>query len=249
MKLKTKSLESYSMKATDGELGKIDDFYFSPNSFEIKYVVGDTRTWFFGGKVLLHPESFKEINIIENYISVNATKEQIKNSPKPGEHGPTIGFERELNHYYGWSYFAGATNTYTARQPALGAVFLSRLNDTTKENKSELEKDQETNLVSIDDIRGFEVHAKNGIVGKVSDFIVDQNNWFMPYLEIDVGGYFDFSHVLVPTESIKEVNTLDKTLSVTIEKEMIEKAPRSEPAISFNEIEPSLEDYYKGITR
>lgn len=85
MLLHAKTLETFTMSARDGELGHLNDFFVDSHTLQLRYFVGDTRTWFFGGKVLLSTKAFKEIDKENGSISVDATKQQIKDSPKPDE--------------------------------------------------------------------------------------------------------------------------------------------------------------------
>ena len=42
------SLLGHAIHATDGEIGKIDDFYFDDARWVVRYVVVDTGTWLTG---------------------------------------------------------------------------------------------------------------------------------------------------------------------------------------------------------
>ena len=51
----TKDLKGNTIVATDGDIGKVDDFYFDDKSWTIRYLVADTGNWLLGRKVLLSP--------------------------------------------------------------------------------------------------------------------------------------------------------------------------------------------------
>ena len=41
----TKDLKGNTIVATDGDIGKVDDFYFDDKSWTIRYLVADTGDW------------------------------------------------------------------------------------------------------------------------------------------------------------------------------------------------------------
>ena len=40
-----KDLRGYAIRASDGVIGKVDDFYFDDETWAIRYLVVDTGTW------------------------------------------------------------------------------------------------------------------------------------------------------------------------------------------------------------
>ena len=55
MQKSTKDLKGNTIVATDGDIGKVNDFYFDDKSWTIRYLVADTGNWLLGRKVLLSP--------------------------------------------------------------------------------------------------------------------------------------------------------------------------------------------------
>ena len=50
-----KDLRGYRIRATDGLIGTVDDFYFDDQDWGIRYLVVDTGCWLSGRKVLISP--------------------------------------------------------------------------------------------------------------------------------------------------------------------------------------------------
>ena len=50
-----KELTGYKILATDGEIGRVHDFYFDNQNWIMRYLVVDTGTWLPGRRVLLSP--------------------------------------------------------------------------------------------------------------------------------------------------------------------------------------------------
>jgi len=78
----TSALTGYSIKATDGDIGEIEDFLIDEDRMKIDFIVVDTGAWLPGKKVLLSPDLIKEINWNSSKILVNATVEQVRTSPE-----------------------------------------------------------------------------------------------------------------------------------------------------------------------
>ncbi len=53
MKRNINSLTGYSLKATNGEIGEVKEFYFDDESWTIRYLIVKTGSWLSGREVLL----------------------------------------------------------------------------------------------------------------------------------------------------------------------------------------------------
>ena len=52
-----KDLRSYAIRATDGIIGHVDDFYFDDEAWAIRYLVVETGKWLPDRQVLISPIS------------------------------------------------------------------------------------------------------------------------------------------------------------------------------------------------
>ncbi|TQK71346.1 PRC-barrel domain-containing protein [Nocardioides sp. SLBN-35] len=71
-------LVGYSVEATDGSIGKIDD---ATNEVDAAHVVVDTGPWIFGKKRLIPAGAITGVNHDDESVMVNMTKDQIKAAP------------------------------------------------------------------------------------------------------------------------------------------------------------------------
>ena len=72
----------YVIRATDGDLGHVDDFLFSDVSWAIRYLVVDTSNWWFGTHVLVAPEWILDVAWADRSVSVGVTRQQLKDAPR-----------------------------------------------------------------------------------------------------------------------------------------------------------------------
>lgn len=71
----------YMIRATDGELGHVEDVLFDDLTWAIRYVVVDTSSWWFGKHVLVAPEWITEISWPERSVSVRVSRRLLKGAP------------------------------------------------------------------------------------------------------------------------------------------------------------------------
>ncbi len=97
----TDKVTGYNIKASDGEIGDVEDFIIDDVTWEIDFLLVDTGNWFPGKKVVISPKWIKEVNWLDATVTVDATEEQVKNSPEyhPGER-LSEAYEGSLDKYY-----------------------------------------------------------------------------------------------------------------------------------------------------
>jgi hypothetical protein len=72
-------LTGYSVEATDGGIGKVDEATYETSR---SYIVVDTGPWIFGKKVLLPAGVIERIDMDSETIFVSRTKDEIKDAPE-----------------------------------------------------------------------------------------------------------------------------------------------------------------------
>ena len=72
-------LAGFGVEAVDGDIGKIDE---ATHEAGAGYLVVDTGPWIFGKKVLLPAGVIQTVDLDEQKVYVNRTKDEIKDSPE-----------------------------------------------------------------------------------------------------------------------------------------------------------------------
>jgi hypothetical protein len=92
-------LTGFKVEATDGEIGKVDE---STHDAGASFIVVDTGPWIFGKKVMLPAGTIRDIDPDTETVSVNLTKDEIKNAPEFDEKRyRDQDYRDELGGYYG----------------------------------------------------------------------------------------------------------------------------------------------------
>lgn len=92
-------LAGLDVEAADGGIGKVDE---GTNEVGGSYIVVDTGPWIFGKKVLLPAGVIQSVDLDEQKVYVNRTKDEIKNSPEFDEaHYREPSYRDRVGTYYG----------------------------------------------------------------------------------------------------------------------------------------------------
>jgi hypothetical protein len=92
------ALTGYSVEATDGSIGKVDEATDEAGS---SYIVVDTGPWIFGKHVLLPAGVIERVDQDSKTVYVNRTKDEIKNSPEwDDKRGVDESYRSEIGSYY-----------------------------------------------------------------------------------------------------------------------------------------------------
>lgn len=97
-------LLGYIIKAKDGEIGKVHDFYFDDETWDIRYLVVDTGKWLPGRKALIIPSALGEPDWRSHIFPVRLTKDQVLEAPDFDLDKPVSRqHEFELYKHYSWA--------------------------------------------------------------------------------------------------------------------------------------------------
>lgn len=98
----SQTVASYHIAALDGDLGHVEDFVIDDESWNIRYIVINTRNWWPGKKVIVAPQWINSVDWHDSKVHVNLTQEAIKGSPEFSE-STLISreYENQLYRYYG----------------------------------------------------------------------------------------------------------------------------------------------------
>ena len=89
----------YYIEATDGDLGHVEDFIVDDETWEIRYMVIDTKNWWPGKKVLVSPEWIDEsVGVIGGLCDLYARA--IKSGPEFDPEHLNRDYEERLYKHY-----------------------------------------------------------------------------------------------------------------------------------------------------
>ncbi len=80
-------------------------------------------------------------------------------------------------------------------------------------------------LGRANDLSGYKLSARDGDIGKVTEFYFDDQSWTVRYLVTDTGGWLSGRTVLISRYALDPANETRKVIPVDLTKGQIEKSP------------------------
>jgi uncharacterized protein YrrD len=238
-------LESCTIGATDGPIGRVVDFYFDDAAWVVRYLVVDTGTWLNSRKVLISPLSVRQADFAAHILPVGISRAQVENSPDIDTDKPVSRQHEEAYlGYYGFpSYWSGEGLAEDGLYPsAMGAenpkpvTFgtdadeRQREQEAYKEVERERHREGNPNLRSCKAITGYRIHASDGEIGHVEGLLFDETTWAIRHFIVNTSNWWLGHKVLVAPQSITGVNWADAGVTVDLDRESIKRAPPYEAA-------------------
>lgn len=241
-----RKLRQFTVSATDGDIGSVEEVYFDDQSWVVRYVIVNTGSWLLGRRVLLSPQAMARVEDQPQVIHVNLTTHQVETSP-PLESARPISREYEIRYHrhYQWAPYWEpdplpwtSPGAYPGPPPGLGA---------TPQPPSPL---QHPHLRSSEEVTGYAIEAVDGRIGNVEDVIIDDAEWKVRYLEIDTGSWLPGKKVLIAPAWIDSISWTNRSVQVTPLRAVVESAP---PYVPSELITPEYEvklfgHYSQGLT-
>ncbi|MGA2246937.1 MAG: PRC-barrel domain-containing protein [Verrucomicrobiota bacterium] len=218
-----KQLCGRKLGASDGEIGKVKDFYFDDQNWTIRYVVVDTGTWLTTRQVLLPPHVLPSLYQDGIIMLVNLTRKQIEESPSIETHKPVSRqFEEAYHRHYGWPTYweyaglpDGQSGLPILQSPSPTAPTGHPAPFDVKHKRSD------THLRSAQAVNGYRLMASDGTSGHLCDFMLDDQSWVIRQLVINVGNRFAGKEVVVSVNLVDAISYEESTVLVRLSIEAV----------------------------
>jgi hypothetical protein len=217
-------LKGLVIRALDGDLGTVDQFYFDDETWAIRHLVVETGGWLDGRQVLISPFSIVKADWTAKRLDVALTKKQVQNGPDIDTHKPASRqHEAEYNQYYGYPYYWGGPYLW-------GSVYIptSLTNSTASAEATAGRAESEStdsHLRSTEGVGGYHVEATDGEIGHVKGFVIDDEAWAIRYIEVATRNWLPGKKILVSPAWIEQVSWAESKVSVALSRETIKSAP------------------------
>ena len=204
-------LHGYSIKASDGEIGSVANFLFSDADWRIKWLVADTGNWLPGRRVLLHPSLFGEPDAQSRQFAVGLTRQQVEDSPHISTDKPVSRqMEERLYDYYSWDPTWGANF-------AMSGAMAGAMSEPLYESGARTGASHgDPYLRSAAEVSGYHIHAKDGDIGHVGDFLVGDEGWTIRYLKVETSNWWMGESVFISPRAIRKIDWSERMATVTL---------------------------------
>jgi hypothetical protein len=212
---KASRIRGIIVRAADGDVGHVEEFYFDDQMWTIRYLVVDTGSWLMHRRVLIPPISI-EPNWTFAGLQSTLTKEQIQHSPEVDATMSRQDETRVLGHYGYPSYWEDGGEPDPAAAEPSGV------------------KSGDEHLCGTKEITGYHLQASDGEIGHADDVLIDDATWRIRYLVVDtsnwIGGIGGRSVVISPT-ALHGIDWSHSKMQVDLTRAAIRDSP------SFDSIE------------
>ena len=146
--------------ALDGPMGSVEDVYFDDARWTVRYLVVQTRRWLPGHRVLIRPGAVVDAASAGRTVRLNLTRSEVDHAPGVDTDRPVVRqHELELAARLGQPYYWSSLALWgAAPEPALPAH-------------------GDPHLRSGAQLIGYRVEGRDGVVGELTDFIVELYSW------------------------------------------------------------------------
>lgn len=219
-----KYIKGLAIRATDGELGTVDQLYFDDETWAIRYLTVDTGGWLGGKHVLISPFAVVRTDWPARRLDVALTRKQVEKSPDIDTQRP-VSRQQETEYlgYYGYPMYWGGPYLWgSSATPGLGVPIAT----SGEGAPSSVPKESlDSHLRSNEAVTGYHIEATDGEVGHVEGFVVDEETWTIRYIEVATRNWWPGKKVLVSPEWIERVSWTDSKVHVAVTREAIKDAP------------------------
>ncbi len=242
-------LKGYAIEASDGPLGTVSDFLFEDTNWMIRWLVVDTGNWLTGRKVLLPFSALGKPDPALRRFPIKLTKQQVKDSPDIETERPVSRQqEAHVYDYYGWDPYWGGSFFPIGAGAGMATPFLAPLAGSKPRDMVAVDAREDNgnpHLRSIAAVTGYHIHATDGEIGHVEDFLVDDIAWNLRYVVVDTKNWWPGKKVLISPRSVREIDWEQRMINLDVDRDKVKGSPAYESAMTVDRAyEEQFHGYY-----
>jgi hypothetical protein len=246
-----------AIAASDGRLGTVSDFLFDDASWLVRWLVVDTGNWLSGRKVLLPPSVLGHPDPKTKEFPVRLTMQQVKDSPDIDTERPVSRqIEANIYDYYGWrpywgEYWArgyGYLGGYGFDDGAMEALPLPGSMRRAEDIATAQHSDDDPHLRSVAAVAAYNIHASDGEIGHVEDFLLEDSDWSIHYLVVDTKNWWHGKKVLISPRLVREIDWTDSLVNLNVDRQRVKNSPAYTASTTVDRAyENHFHDYYRAV--
>ena len=199
--------------ARDGSIGSVADVYFDDEKWAVRYVVVDTGGWLSGRQVLIPPAAVEAELSRGKKLRLALQREQVEKAPGAETDRPVSRQrEAELARHYGFPYYWSGPLLWG------GAAYPVAVPPPADEPPLE---EGDTHLRSGAEIIGYGIEARDGSIGEVEDFVIDDRTWAIRDVVVDTKKWWPGGQVEVHPEYVERIDWDERKVHVRLTREQV----------------------------
>lgn len=212
-----KHLFGYRVKATDADVGKVEDFFVDDRTWSVRYMLVRTGGLFSGASAVIPAACLDQPNTQTRTIPVKFGKSELES-------------------------LAEATAKPVAEEMrAMAKALYGKADDRRDRGFIRVgcrtnQEEAASSLRSVRELASYQIETRNGPCGICTDLLADLSEWTAPYMVVNTKEWRPHAHVLAPTTWVSEISWRDMEIEMSTSRDKIQHAQRFDPA--SHEIKP-----------
>lgn len=215
-----------SIESSDKTIGTVEDLLFDGDTWGVRHLVVNAGGWLPYPQVLLSPRTIRQRDWASRRLFVALSKQQMKSRP-PTEADMPVSRKKEIEE---------ARDSH--------GLHSGKVMDTVQGATN-------PNLRSAREVTGYHIEARDGQIGHVEGFIVDDEGrdtegWEIRYLVVHTRNWLPGKRVLIVAPGWAEsISWEKKKVMITLARKIIENSPEYDSTNPVNRrYEEMLYNYY-----
>jgi len=229
-----KELRGDMIMAADGRIGLVDDVYFDDERWGVRYFVVDTGGWLPGKRVLISPASVDAEASGGDQLRVRLTREQVEKAPDAESDRP-VSRQYEMKHaaHFGYPYYWGGPLLWgmsaypagpLATEPSASPGVSPAQADVEAAAKRAAEEG-DAHLRSGLEVIGYDIEARDGAIGDVEDFVVDEKSWSISDVVVDTTKWWPGGRVRVHPDDVERIDWEGRKVHLRLTRDEVRRRP------------------------
>jgi len=222
-------IKGYAVSAIDGPIGTVSDFLFVDTNWTLRWVVADTSSIgvFATRKVLLPATAVAGLEPDDRHLTVKLSIQQVMDSPGVDPDQPVSRVqESSLEEHYSSGSSVEPDQAVAGHWP---------------------KHERDPNLRSIAAVTGYRIHASDGDIGHVEDYLLEETDWSIRFLVVDTRSLWQDRKVLISQRNVRQIEWTEKSVHLNVDRERVRNSPAYDPRVPVDTtFEAYFQSYYAG---
>jgi hypothetical protein len=222
------ALREFDVAATNGAIGHPADLFFDDTDWEPRFLVIDTGGWIHRHLVTVPAEACGRIDVAHRRLPVDLTRKAVEDSPDIEAQKPfNRRHETMLSDYFRMASHRADPQHLDPHFPRPNDLPAADApNDDAGYTGDDLVHPDDVHLRSAREVEGYRVRARDGEIGHIVDFLVDDENLALRDVVVHTGGWLSDRDVIVAPSHALGIAWELRTVSLDLTRDEAGKSPR-----------------------
>ena len=180
----------------------------------------------------LHPSAISRADLEQQRFIVSPTKPQVEKSQELADDQPV---SQQMDNQLRRTTAGTCSGVPPDRSETPGAMawpymappyFGLGLSADERHAKGASLHGADPHLRSVDEVTGYRLHAVDGEIGHIENFMIDEADWSIHYFVVDTRNWWFGKRVLISPLAVKSIDWFDRHVELNVSREQVSRARR-----------------------